>query len=160
MPPKLKQFLEGCSNTETGKVLKVLEELTDRTGFVSTLSTVNQALFFMAHPMRTTLRTSTGVFSLMYRNFRQCRLVRKYRMSVRWKPTWLLTTPSWRRGVLQMLEAEIISCCKRLKLSRNLAEMAQTTEGWITSGILVQATVSRTEKPWTVTDKLDWLILA
>lgn len=28
-----------------------------------------------------------------------------------------------------MLENEIIACCKRLKLSRNLADMAQTTDG-------------------------------
>ena len=28
-----------------------------------------------------------------------------------------------------MLEEEIIGCCKKLKLSRNLADMAQTTEG-------------------------------
>lgn len=28
-----------------------------------------------------------------------------------------------------MLEEEIISCCKKLKLSRNLADMAQTTDG-------------------------------
>src|SRR5690606_1768146 len=44
MPPKMKQFLESCSNTETGKVLKVLAELTDRTGFDSALSTINHAL--------------------------------------------------------------------------------------------------------------------
>ncbi len=44
MPSSMKQFLEGCSNTQTGKVLKVLAELTDRTGFDSALSTVNQAL--------------------------------------------------------------------------------------------------------------------
>lgn len=48
MPSKMKQFLEGCSNTETGKVLKVLAELTDRTGFDSALSTVNQALCYGA----------------------------------------------------------------------------------------------------------------
>ncbi|WP_083940038.1 IS21 family transposase [Desulfoscipio gibsoniae] len=48
MPPAMKQFLEGCSNTETGKVLKVLAELTDRTGFDSALSTVNQALCYGA----------------------------------------------------------------------------------------------------------------
>jgi len=83
MPSKMKQFLEGCTNTETGKVLKVLEELTDRTGFVSTLSTVNQALFFMAHPMRTALKIFTDVFTLMCRNFRRCRLIRQYRMSLR-----------------------------------------------------------------------------
>ncbi len=28
-----------------------------------------------------------------------------------------------------MLENEIIECCKKLKLSRNLADMAQITEG-------------------------------
>lgn len=48
MPAAMKQFLEGCSNTETGKVLKVLAELTDRTGFDSALSTVSQALCYGA----------------------------------------------------------------------------------------------------------------
>jgi len=48
MPAAMKQFLEGCSNTETGKVLKVLAELTDRTGFDSALCTVNQALCYGA----------------------------------------------------------------------------------------------------------------
>jgi transposase len=46
MPSSMKQFLEGCSNAETGKVLKVLAELTDRTGFDSALNTVNQALCY------------------------------------------------------------------------------------------------------------------
>jgi len=46
MPAEMKQFLEGCSNTETGKVLRVLAELTDRTGFDSALCTVNQALTY------------------------------------------------------------------------------------------------------------------
>jgi len=44
----MKQFLEDCSNTETGKVLKVLAELTDRTGFDSALYTVNEALCYGA----------------------------------------------------------------------------------------------------------------
>ena len=48
MPAAMKQFLEGCSNTETGKVLKVLEELTLRTGFDSALNTVNQAICYGA----------------------------------------------------------------------------------------------------------------
>jgi len=48
MPTAMKQFLEGCSNTETGKVLKVLAELTDRTEFDSALSTVNQAICYGA----------------------------------------------------------------------------------------------------------------
>jgi len=48
MPSAMKQFIEGCSNTETGKVLKVLAELTDRTGFDSALDTINQALLYGA----------------------------------------------------------------------------------------------------------------
>lgn len=48
MPIAMKKFVEGCSNTETGKVLKVLAELTDRTGIESALSTVNQALCYGA----------------------------------------------------------------------------------------------------------------
>lgn len=48
MPPTMKQFLEGCSNMETGKVLKILAELTVRTGFDSALNTVNQALCYGA----------------------------------------------------------------------------------------------------------------
>lgn len=48
MPLAMKQFLEGCSNSETGKVLKVLAELTDRSGFASALNTVSQALCYGA----------------------------------------------------------------------------------------------------------------
>lgn len=44
----MKQFLDRCTNTETGKVLKVLAELTNRTGFDSALNTVNQALCYGA----------------------------------------------------------------------------------------------------------------
>jgi hypothetical protein len=46
MPFDMKQFIEGLSNTETGKVLKVLAELTDRTGFDSALNTIKQALSY------------------------------------------------------------------------------------------------------------------
>lgn len=48
MPSSMKQFLEGCSNMETGKVLKVLAELTVRTGFDSALNTIDQALCYGA----------------------------------------------------------------------------------------------------------------
>jgi transposase len=48
MPPPMKKYLEGCSNAETGKVLKVLAELTERTGFESALGTVTQALCYDA----------------------------------------------------------------------------------------------------------------
>jgi len=48
MPENLKKYLSNCTNTEVGKVLKVLVELTDRTGFDSALNTVNQALCYGA----------------------------------------------------------------------------------------------------------------
>jgi hypothetical protein len=46
-----------------------------------------------------------------------------------------------------MLEEEITGCCKKLRLSRNIADMAQTTTGGITSGIPVQIIISGNEKP-------------
>ncbi len=49
LPPTMKNFLDSCDGTETGKVLKVLAELTERTGFESALATVNQALFYGAN---------------------------------------------------------------------------------------------------------------
>jgi len=48
MPPSMRHFLESCSNTEIGKVLKALAELTDRSGFESALGTVEQALCYGA----------------------------------------------------------------------------------------------------------------
>ncbi|MGB4660605.1 MAG: IS21 family transposase [Mobilitalea sp.] len=48
MPPTMKEFIENCTGTETGKVLKILAELTDRTGFTTALNTVNQALCYGA----------------------------------------------------------------------------------------------------------------
>jgi transposase len=48
LPSSMRQFLGSCSNSETGKVLKVLAELTDRTGFDSALNTVNHALTYGA----------------------------------------------------------------------------------------------------------------
>jgi len=46
MPSSMQQFLEDCSNSEIGKVLKVLSELTDRTGFDSAIETVAHALSY------------------------------------------------------------------------------------------------------------------
>ncbi len=48
MPLTMKKFLEGCSHAEAGKVLKVLVELTNRTGFDSALNTIHQALCYGA----------------------------------------------------------------------------------------------------------------
>lgn len=44
MPEGMQQFMDGCDNRERGRVLKVLSELTERTGFDSALHTVNEAL--------------------------------------------------------------------------------------------------------------------
>lgn len=48
MPQSMKQFIEGCSSSETGKALKILAKLTDRTGFETAVNTVNQALCYGA----------------------------------------------------------------------------------------------------------------
>jgi transposase len=46
MPSDMKQFIGGLSNTETGTVLKVLAELTEKTGFDGALNTVTHALSY------------------------------------------------------------------------------------------------------------------
>jgi len=48
MPEQLKLYLDTCPNTERGKILRVLSELTDRTGFDSALQTVHQAVVYEA----------------------------------------------------------------------------------------------------------------
>lgn len=48
MPGTMKEYLASCSGTETGKVLKLLAELTERTGFDSAVNTVNQAVQYQA----------------------------------------------------------------------------------------------------------------
>ncbi|NLL52445.1 MAG: IS21 family transposase, partial [Peptococcaceae bacterium] len=48
MPSAMKAYLEGCSPTEVGRVLKTLAELTNRTGFESAVNTVNLALSYDA----------------------------------------------------------------------------------------------------------------
>jgi len=44
MPETMRKFLDACTNTERGKVLKTLSELTDRSGFESAVETVEQAI--------------------------------------------------------------------------------------------------------------------
>lgn len=43
MPEPLQQFMDTCENSERGKILRVLTELTRRSGFESTVHTVNEA---------------------------------------------------------------------------------------------------------------------
>lgn len=44
----MKEYLDSCSQTDVGQILKLLSELTARTGFESALATVNQAVQYQA----------------------------------------------------------------------------------------------------------------
>jgi len=44
MPESMQTYLATCSNSEVGQILKLLSELTDRTGFDSAVNTVDHAI--------------------------------------------------------------------------------------------------------------------
>ena len=46
MPSKMQEYLKECPGTDRGKILKILAELTKRTGFESALSTIDQAIAY------------------------------------------------------------------------------------------------------------------
>jgi hypothetical protein len=46
MPDNMQRYIKNCGSTDRGAILKVLAELTGRTGFDSALQTVNQALIY------------------------------------------------------------------------------------------------------------------
>lgn len=48
MPRQMQLYLDACPNTERGRILRTLSELTDRTGFDSALQTVDQAITYQA----------------------------------------------------------------------------------------------------------------
>ena len=48
MPLTMQSFLDNCKHEDVGKVLKLLSELTDRSGFESAVNVVNQALDYHA----------------------------------------------------------------------------------------------------------------
>ena len=48
MPDTVKEYIESCSNKDTGKILKALSELTERSGFDSAIGTVEQAILYEA----------------------------------------------------------------------------------------------------------------
>ena len=48
MPEIMQRYMDRCENSERGKILKVLAELTDRSGFESALSTVESAIRYNA----------------------------------------------------------------------------------------------------------------
>ena len=48
MPTSMQNYMDCCGNSDRGKILKVLAELTDRTGFDSALKTVDTAIKYQA----------------------------------------------------------------------------------------------------------------
>lgn len=48
MPESMQSYMDICESSERGKILKVLAELTDRTGFESAIHTVDEAIVFKA----------------------------------------------------------------------------------------------------------------
>lgn len=44
MPQSMQIYMDSCESSERGKILKVLAELTERTGFESAVNTVNEAV--------------------------------------------------------------------------------------------------------------------
>lgn len=48
MPETMQKYMDSCMSSERGKVLKVLAELTERTGFESAIKTVNTAIDYNA----------------------------------------------------------------------------------------------------------------
>jgi len=49
MPKDMRFYLDKCKNSDRGKILRVLSDLTERTGFESALNTVGQAIAYQAH---------------------------------------------------------------------------------------------------------------
>ena len=49
MPQSMQMYLDNCESSERGKILKVLSELTERTGFESAVGTVDEAVRLQAN---------------------------------------------------------------------------------------------------------------
>lgn len=49
MPPSMQKYMRTCESADRGRILKVLSELTDRTGFESALHTVDEAIRYQAN---------------------------------------------------------------------------------------------------------------
>ncbi len=48
MPESMQMYMDSCKSSDRGRILKVLSELTDRTGFDSAVNTVNEAIKYQA----------------------------------------------------------------------------------------------------------------
>lgn len=66
MPQTMQIYMDNCESKERGRVLKVLAELTERTGFASAVRTVDEAVRLMPQ-IRTVCRAFTGEPMQMYR---------------------------------------------------------------------------------------------
>ena len=44
MPKTMQMYMDNCENKERGRVLKILAELTERTGFTSAVKTIDEAV--------------------------------------------------------------------------------------------------------------------
>ncbi len=49
MPSSMQLYMDSCENSEKGKILKVLSDLTERTGFLSAVNTVDEAVRLQAN---------------------------------------------------------------------------------------------------------------
>ena len=48
MPESMQIYMDSCKSAERGKILKVLSDLTDKSGFESAVNTVNEAIRYKA----------------------------------------------------------------------------------------------------------------
>ncbi|MDO4803053.1 MAG: IS21 family transposase, partial [Prevotellaceae bacterium] len=48
LPENIRKYVDNCANSDRGQILKVLAELTERSGFESAVRTVDQALVYDA----------------------------------------------------------------------------------------------------------------
>lgn len=44
MPQTMRLYMDSCESKDRGRILKVLAELTERTGFTSAVNTINEAV--------------------------------------------------------------------------------------------------------------------
>jgi len=49
MPEVMQKYIDSCPSTECGRILRMLSELTERTGFDSALQTIQQAIMYKAY---------------------------------------------------------------------------------------------------------------
>ena len=63
MPSSMQQYLRSCESTDRGRILKVLSELTDRSGFESALQTVDDAIRYQAYDPESLMNLYRRIYS-------------------------------------------------------------------------------------------------